>query len=301
MKILFHNYSDEMTTEPLYLFQALQKSGLDAHIWSDRLVGAYDTFDTVKPDVFVSNFRNITPDVVKYLEQAPIDLVLNVTDISETQMKDVEAFLNSKKIKVPFVFTNSFLYKTLPKTDFKCKRIFPAFDLFRVRPKGVEVVCKEAILSRSFDGHLEKQLANKDVYHLIQVTEGDKDSNFDLRVNSSSIQELSQYYESFSLVGDADFCSSQLFFDLNFNARNITVIAEDQQNFTKFLSNIFVDTEAENKKSEEEMAVQIKQQLKSRHTPFHRAATLLKHLKFQDGVERVENVKGQLPEMLKGL
>lgn len=297
MRILFHNYSDETTTEPLYLFQALQKSGIDAHIWADRNVSAYDTFDKVKPDVFVSNFRNITPDIMKYLEQAPnISLVLNVTDISDSQMKGVEDYVKEKKIKVPFVFTNSFGYKPLPKTELKCERIFPAFDLFRVRPAGAAPVCKEAVLSKSFDGHLEKQLTDKEVYHLIQVTDGEKDTNFDLRVNASSIQELAQYYKSISLVGDVDFCSSQLFFDLNFNANNVTVRVEDEENFDKFLLNIFKDA-----KSEEQMGRQIRQQLKSRHTPFHRAATFLKHLKYKDGMEQVEQVKGQLPNMLKDL
>jgi len=298
MKILFHNYSDEITTEPAYLFQALQKSGLDAHFWSDRNVGAYDTFDQIQPDVFVSNFRNITPDIVKYLEQSPrINLVLNVTGISDAQMQEVEGFLEAKKIDVPFVFTNSFSHKPLPKTRLKCERIFPAFDLFRVRQGvAVDLVCKEAVLSREFNGHLEKQLAKKEVYHLIQVTEGEKDANFDLRVNASSIQELSQYYKEVSLVGDTDFCSSQLFFDLNFNAHNISVTVEDQENFTKFLSTVFKEDE-----SNEDLALQIKDQMKARHTPFHRAATFLKHLKFQDGMLQVENVKGQLPAMLKEL
>lgn len=296
MRILFHNYSNETTTEPLYLFQALQKSGIDAHVWADQNVSAFDIFDQIKPDVFVSSFRNITPDIIKYLEQTPnISLVLNVTDISENQMKDVEVSLKSKKIKIPFIFTNSFEYKPLPETRIKCERIYPAFDLFRVRPKTQEPICKEAVLSRSFDGHLEKQLVDKEVYHLIQVTQGEKDENFDLRVNVSSVQELAQYYESLFLVGDADFCSSQLFFDLNFNADNVTVRVEDEDNFYKFLSTVFEATETW------VTPMQIKQQLKSRHTPFHRAATFMKHLKDEDGVAAVERVKSQLPEMIKEL
>lgn len=297
MRILFHNYSNEVTTEPLYLFQALRQSGLDAHIWADKRVSAFDIFDRVKPDVFVSHYRNITPDVMKYLEQAPnINLVLNVTDISEAQMKDVEAYLTSKNIKVPLVFTNNFSYKPRPFTKFKCERLYPAFDLFRIRQQPETVLCKEAVLSLEYNDFLEEQLKDKDVYHLVQVTEGEKNEHFDLRVNASSIQELAQYYHKFTLCGNTDLCSSQLFFDLNFNAHNITVQVEDDENFNKFLSDIFVDGDTEG-----DIGKQIKNQLKSRHTPFHRAATFCKYLKAKDEMSKVETVKTQLGPMLENL
>jgi hypothetical protein len=297
MRILFHNYSNEVTTEPLYLFQAFKQSGLDAHIWADRRVSAFDVFDTVQPNVFVSHYRNITPDVMKYLDQAPqISLVLNVTGISEAQMKDVEAYLTAKNITVPFVFTNEFSYKPRPYTKFKCERLYPAFDLFRIRQHTAAPLCKEAVLSIEYDDFLKEELSKRDVYHLVQVTEGDKDENFDLRVNASSIQELSQYYHNFALVGNTDFVSSQLFFDLNFNAHNISVRVSDDENFSKFLTDIFVDEEAL-----DDMERQVKNQLKSRHTPFHRAATLCKYLKFKDGMSQVERVKGQLGQMLENL
>jgi hypothetical protein len=110
------------------------------------------------------------------------------------------------------------------------------------------------------------------------------------------MQDLFKYYRKWSLVGDADFCSSQIFFDLNFNVHNIVVAAEDGENFDKFLEEIFED-----KDSGEDIGVQIKNQLKLRHTPFHRAATLMKYLKFKDGMSQVEHVKTQLSDMLKGL
>jgi hypothetical protein len=298
MRILFHNYSNEITTEPLYLFQALQKSGIDSHVWNNPNESAFDTFDKVQPDVFVSSFRTVTPDILKYLKQNPkIDLVLNVTGCSAAQMNGVEEALKFNNIKSPFVFVNSFEYKPLQKTSLKCERIYPAFDLFRIAPKQNEPICKEAILSVSYDNHLEEQLASKEVYHLIQVTDGEKGEEFDLRSNVSSVQGLSQYYKSFSLVGDTDFCSSQLFFDLNFNANNISVNVEDKENFDKFLSSIFKDDGS----SVREISSQIKQQLKARHTPFHRASTFMKHLKDKDGAIQVDTVKNQLPELLKDL
>jgi hypothetical protein len=298
MKILFHNYSNETTTEPAYLCAALQKSGVDAKLWSDPRMSAFDAFDLTQPDVFVTSYQTITPDILKYIElnNKKIDLVLNVTGVSDAQMEDIESVIKNLKINVPLVFINSFSYKRRPKTSLKCERLFPAFDLFNIRRTGEKALCEEAVLATKPSEKLTEVLSKKRVYHLVQITNGKKDEEFDIRANAPSMQDLFKYYRKWSLVGDADFCSSQIFFDLNFNVHNIVVAAEDGENFDKFLEEIFED-----KDSGEDIGVQIKNQLKLRHTPFHRAATLMKYLKFKDGMSQVEHVKTQLSDMLKGL
>jgi len=298
MKILFHNYSNETTTEPAYLCAALQKSGVDAKLWSDPRTSAFDAFDLTQPDVFVTSYQTITPDILKYIElnNKKIDLVLNVTGVSDAQMEDIESVIKNLKINVPLVFINSFSYKKRPKTSLKCERLFPAFDLFNIRRTDEKALCEEAVLATKPSEKLTEVLSKKRVYHLVQITNGKKDEEFDIRANAPSMQDLFKYYRKWSLVGDADFCSSQIFFDLNFNVHNIVVAAEDGENFDKFLEEIFED-----KDSGEDIGVQIKNQLKLRHTPFHRAATLMKYLKFKDGMSQVEHVKTQLSDMLKGL
>ena len=60
MKILFHNYSNSTSTEPIYLYNALQKCGVESFIWADPNMSAYDVFDTTKPDVFVTHFKTFS-------------------------------------------------------------------------------------------------------------------------------------------------------------------------------------------------------------------------------------------------
>ena len=298
MKILFHNYSNEVTTEPAYLAAALQRCGVDAQLWSDPRISTFDAFDSVQPDVFVTSYLTMTPDVLKYLEQTnrKIDLVLNVTGVSDKQMEDIESVIKGKNLNVPFVFTNNFSYKKLPNTTIKCERIFPAFDLFAIRRENAQPLCQEAVLSKSSSDLLDNVQSKKEVYHSVQITNAEKEESFDLRCNALSMHELFKYYQKWTLVGNADFCSSQLFFDLNMNAHNINVSVEDDENFNKFLHEVFNDAG-----EIEDMGTQIKEQLKARHTPFHRAGTLCKHLKHQDGLDQVERVKGQLGEFLKEL
>jgi hypothetical protein len=298
MKILFHNYSNEVTTEPAYLTAALQRCGVDALLWSDPKVSTFDAFDSVQPDVFVASYLTITPDVIKYLERTSrkIDLVLNVTGVSDKQMEDIESVIKGKNLNVPFVFTNNFSYKNLPKTSIKCERIYPAFDLFAIRREQIKPLCKEALLCKGPSDLLNSVQKKKEVYHSVQITNAEKEESFDLRCNALSMHELFKYYRKWTLIGDTDFCSSQLFFDLNMNVNNINVSVKDEENFNKFLQEIF-DEDGDI----EDMGKQLKGQLKDRHTPFHRAGTLCKHLKHKDGLSQVEQVKGQLSEFLKEL
>lgn len=290
MKILFHNYSNELSTEPIYLTKALHQSGLDAMLWSDPNVSAFDSFDRTKPDVFITHAQTITPDILKYLSQnRSIDLVVNITGLSDGQVMSLEKHILDSNISCPSIFTNSFSHNEKPTTSLKCFRLFPAVDIFNVRRSPAFKACESAVVALRQSEMLQKAIKGKEVYHLIQVTNKDMEDGFDLRTNAISIGQLYGIYKNVMLVGDTDFCSSQLFFDLNYNTDNIKVEVSDRENFNKFLSEAFKNTDAD-----EDIGLQIKGQIANSHTPFHRAATLCKHLKFKDGMIKTERAKDHI-------
>lgn len=294
MKILLHDYSSELTTEPRYLTVALQHCGIEAHLWNDSRVSAFDMFDKTQPEVFVSHYTIITPDIIKYLEQHnQIQLVVNVTGMSDSQIVDFEKFVAEKNINVPFVFTNSF-GGTKPLTNLRYESIAPAFDLFAIqRSPYVEPLCPRAVFARKYNDAVEYEIKDGGVYHTVQFTNGDIDTPFDIRSNVMSAHELYKKYQSFTLVGDMDFCSSQLFFDMTINATNITV-KTDTVPFEQFLLKVFKDTN-----SEEDIALQIRSQIKNHHTPFHRAETLMSHLKNEEAAAHIREACGKLPDAIK--
>lgn len=299
MRILFHNYSNELTTEPLYLSNAMRQCGLDVTLWVDPSISAYDAFDMNKPDVFITHAYSVTPDIFKYLgESKKIDLVLNVTGLSDVQVSDIEKYCDHEGVKCPFMFTNHFSLKGRNKTpDIKTKfhRVYPAFDLFLSNPIDKPKIISEGVISQHNDEQLQSVIKDKEVYHLIQVTNGEREDGFDLRTNATSLKGLYPVYNKLTVVGDANFCSSQLFFDLNYNTHNISISCHDETAFFDFLSEAF-----ENIDTGEDIKLQVREQIKNRHTPFHRAATLCKHLKAKDEMAKVERAKSQLSELLKG-
>jgi hypothetical protein len=297
MKILFHNYSSSTSTEPLYLHNALQKCGVESVIWGDPNTSAYDVFDTTKPDVFVTHFKTFSQDIFQYMKQnSGCSLVLNVTGASQSQVDSIEKELENSGIKVAFLFTNSSENK--PKTKFKLHNLLPAADLFNLPPQqNVKSVLPEAVVSNKFDENVENYIGEKDVFNLLYITEGDKDSNFDIRVNVRNLSQLYKVYDKMSLVGDNDLCCSQLFFDMMMYCNNPAVRSSDQEVFNKFLGNVFKDTD----QSEDDLVGQIRNQIKDRHTPFHRAWRLMKFLGDKDAMSKIDKVKSQLPTLIKDM
>jgi hypothetical protein len=293
MKILFHDYSSELTTEPRYLMFALKHSGIDSYLWNDLRESAFDVFDKIQPEVFVTHYAAITPDIMKYLEQTPeIKLVMNVTGMSEAQLSDFDKFIESKGITVPFVFTNSCLSPE-PKCKVRYGRIYPAFDMFSVIRNDNEPLCPRAVFAKESGENVDREVKDGGVYHLVQFTNGEIDPEFDIRSNAASAQDLYNRYQAFTLVGDVEFCSSQLFFDLTMNAKSITIKSENAGDFNKFLTTVFKDNG-----SMKDIGTQLKDQLKARHTPFHRAGTLIKHLEDKEAMVKVEQMKGHFPDII---
>jgi hypothetical protein len=315
MKILLHNYSSELSSEPAYLYHALNQCGVNVGIWADPNMSAFDVFDLFSPDVFVTHVENLSPDIVKYLQQnGKIELVLNATTMSDSQFSNMELFLKEKSLTVPLVFSNSLSFKPRPKTSLNLQQLLPAFDLFARLQRQVDPsilpLCKEVIVSQKYGKVLKEFLLqesltdavdNKKInYHLAQFTNGEKSEDFDIRANILSLQALFDMYQTISIAGPADFCLSQIFFDSAINAREMSIIADDKDNFHKGLDEIFTDTNLQSN-NRDEIKAEIKKQVKQRHTPFHRAATLLKHLKNKDAMAKVEKFKESLPELLKDI
>ena len=92
MKMLIQNYSSGLSTEAMYFNQCLREGGLESHMWADGQISAFDIFDAVKPDIFISHYKFITTDIIKYLKQAKnIPMVLNVTGTNEQEIQQIES------------------------------------------------------------------------------------------------------------------------------------------------------------------------------------------------------------------
>lgn len=293
MKILFHNYTHALSTEPLYLHNAFIKSGIQSVLWASQQVSAYDMFDMHKPDIFVTHFQVFTYDILNYLKNNnSCEVVMNVTGATQAQVDSIEQAFVDAKLKSPFIFTNDFENKV--KSKLNLVKLYPAADIFNMdygafQDAGVP----EAIISNKFDEKVDNYIANKQVFHLLYVTGGDLDSHFDISVTAQSLPRIYKIYPKVVLIGDNDLCCSQIFLDMNLNCKRVEVKSSNQEGFEKMLKEMFTAV------ASEDIQAEIKNQIKAKHTPFDRAWRFMKYLNNNDGMNQIMKIKNEIPQALK--
>ncbi len=90
MRTLVHNYSSEISTEPLAFAQALHRCGQKVHVWNNER-SAFDMFDDFNPDVFITNFMMITVDIIKRLRNADTKVAINVTGAKQDHLDYIKS------------------------------------------------------------------------------------------------------------------------------------------------------------------------------------------------------------------
>ena len=100
MKILVDNYLNNEHTQPLYFYESLRSiEGIQSYYWPNE-GSAYDTFDDIKPDIFISSI-NCSYDKVHYVQRSNMSHVIN-TDGGEVHPNFKKAF-GDKTTYISFV------------------------------------------------------------------------------------------------------------------------------------------------------------------------------------------------------
>ena len=289
MKILFHDFSNVTTTEPRYLNRALQQCQLDSIIWNNPNTSVYDMLDMAKPDVLVSHYQALNNDIVKYLSQSNIELALNITGATENVIDMIENDLGSK-IKIKLLYDNTYHKGITRSKKIKSEQLMPAADIFtNIQP--VQHKFKVGILTSMESEQYKDEVSKEPVHHRIHLgVSGENDGQYDLDVDVQNLPSILKMYEKFKIVDTVKNVCSQLFFEvcLHANGLNVVVPESEKELLHKSFEKIFTNTESES------IEEQVKQQIVRNHTPFHRAARLLKLLGDSEGNKVVENVKNQL-------
>ena len=285
MKILFQNYANDLSTEAMYLARALGMAGVETELWSDANISAYDVLDRYRPDVFLTSFRFLTNDVVKYLSQGggSPELVLNVTGASGDDCKSIDEL--SESIKIRMIYTNAFK-KEEKFNKLKLEGIYPAADIFMQR-RPIQPALPLGILNDGNPECVAKAVGENKTYHLLSLQDGDYS---DHRVNVSSLHEIYCLYERFVITGTPDLVNSQAFFDSCLACHKVDILPEEKseaQFYTGFLKSIF----SEPREDVDNLGEQLKKQIVAKHTPFNRAERLMRFLKNDQAVRNLQNLR----------
>jgi len=156
-----------------------------------------------------------------------------------------------------------------------------------------------AVISDEFSELVENHVGKSDVYHLLYIGGEKEYGDFDIGVSLSALSQLYKGYKHFDIIGKNLF-NCQLFFDacLNCNSLSFPTSDEDSKQFSKFLEKVF---DCNTSDDGNDIFYQVKKQIKSKHTPFHRAWTLAKHLKNEQWMKSLTTIKDKVSDVLGDL
>jgi hypothetical protein len=198
-----------------------------------------------------------------------------------------------------FFFTNNVFNKKSSGGGVPLHNIYPAADIFNLANPQATAHLPSAFIYDNFSENLKKRVADLEVYHLLYVGNQEQSVECDLKVNALVLRDIYKAYKTITLCGNKNIYSSQLFFDAILNAHKVDVIRDDEEElFENLLTTIFnCNLEDEGN----DVAYEVRQQIKSRQTPFHRAWTLMKHLKNEEAQKRLEKAKTEVSNILSGI
>ena len=267
MKILIQNYSSPYSTEPLYLMECLKRVGVDAVLWADINISAFDMFDTAKPDVFVGHFAYLTEDIVKYLSQNNhIKFLLNVSNTNEQQLKSIRDTLMSVSVNDVVYFSNNFAHNHGDSVV----KILPSYDVFIQAPPP-QFNIPLAVLTNEKNEQVEEFIKDKEVYHLGSY--GKEEEWADYKTDIRSFWGVSRCYDEVTVVDDGMISMSQFFFQASMLCNKFNVISQTQEQkeaFQEILSQLFTSEE-----TSESVSEVVKKQIIKNHTCFNRSAQLM--------------------------
>jgi len=240
MKILFDLYNDLVSTESSYLYRALSQAGADVYLWENKNISAFDIFDSVNPNVFVSHYKNLNIDVLKRMSESTCGLVLNVSGITENEAKNLEQTLAELNIKCSFVFYNHTKPSGFDKI--KCIQIMSAADVFiPTAPPGNRQI-KWGIVSDAPNLDVSEDVG--DIYHKIHAG-SQAPPDFDVAYGVVDLNRVSSIYENILLSSDdPSITCGQMFFDMTLRLTGkcaVSLTDTNKKDIGNFMQSIFPD------------------------------------------------------------
>lgn len=290
MKTLIHNYSSATSSEPMYFTKCLELCETPVHLWSDQNISAFDMFDAVQPDVFITHYTFMTNDIVKYLSQhKKIKTVLNLSGANEQEMETIEQVFVAGNIDVPFVFTNMHdcMYKNKPR-GIKMVNIWPSADIFLPPSAVPDFEIDLAVVATDMTDLVKRATESKDTYHLLSL--GKDNEEFDLSTNIQILRGMYDKYNEVLITSDISVVFSQVLFEAALNAKKLSIkVSKDQQGMLdKILASLFHDDGNDN------VARLVKRQIERKHTCVNRTSRLCKFLKNTDAVKKLDKLGEQI-------
>lgn len=292
MKILIQNYTNSISSRPIYFNHALQSSKCaETFLWNKESISTYDVMDGFQPDVVLIKYTHLGRDLIKYvLQEKSVPIVVDITGASQEIIRNLESQIAQFNVPVKCFLTET--PETLDTTTKKLKtaHVIPGADVFLSKTELPEFKLEGCVIGRietkSFNSSCEKFKSYHKILVRDQKNQGNK-TGFDIEGNIMFLKSVYDRYEEVIVNGDLNFIISQLFFDSIISCKKLSLSypKEQRELFSDVLQSIFEDTE------EDPSLENIKLQIIKNHTCIDRCSEILSAIGDSDASKTVLKLK----------
>jgi len=287
MKFLISNYSSDTQSECMYFNTALNLiNSCRSTIWNEASVSAYDIFDLVKPDFYLTHVSNIDASAYEYIKSTNnnIELIINITGIKQPNLNALEQRMIADNVKCAFFFHNGGDNDLISK-DNKIVNIGYGADIF-LGNNAMKYKIENAI----FVGGESEIKYYGDTCHTISTNRKIKDF-VDIYLPITKLSNLYDKYEN-CIIRYFGNLVPQLFYDSVYYGNKVyyDLDSEDMRNHAsqKISKLLRLDIDITDKLSIDTKA--IRTAVQNRHTCLHRVKSLLSQLPCKDSITNIENI-----------
>jgi hypothetical protein len=279
MKFIISNYISSQTTEPYYLNSSINMvNGYSSILWDRTKNSLYDIFDYYNPDVFICEASSIPSDILTYAKESNCpELVINITKLSHSEVKNIENILIEHKLKVPFFFTNSF--EKIKGFKRNVLNLPLGADVFINTTPSLSYNIDTCFFIDSKD---QINLNNEKSCHYISNKTNIEEA--DMFIPIIQMGSLYKNYENI-VIKYFDGVIPQIFFDSVYYGKNVSFSIDnsDKQNTVNNVLNKLL-------KIEQDAIVDLKEKVQTKHTCLSRTKTLLSQFSNQEGLNEIDSI-----------
>lgn len=280
MKVLITDYTSDHSTEPLYFNTIFNYIDCQSTLWPLN-VSTFDIFDIVKPDMHITHHTRLSRDLAIYLNQNKnIDLVINVTGMTQENLISLEDAFKEYDIKPALYFVNYYDHK-LKSNKTNITTVLHGADIFLGKEDQQYLIDYGVLVDSKQD---IKPIG--ETYHYITSNNNiENDADIFLPVG-----RLSHVYNNYKNIVFRYFNREipQSFFDASLNSNNVYFDVDDRSILDDNLKKLLGDGEFCNLKNKD--SGNVTEKIKQKHTCLHRLKSLLSQLpckKYTDNLQQL--------------
>lgn len=268
MKFLISNYSNPWNTESYYFNAGLNLiDGVKSEVFNSN-DSVYDNFDRIKPDVFITHASQISKDVIYYLKDSQIQMIINSNGITKEVIENISSALLSQNITPVF-----FGCEDIKLENTKYFKILPAADIFLNRSEQEYAIKKLIFVSQ------KDEIVDLDgTYHYVTINQNiSKDA--DLFLPISALNNIFGNYNEIIFKGGF-YIGSQTSFNAIYSGTKVIFDTKDSSDLDK-IDSIF-------------KGQKLLSSVKNKHTCLHRLKSLLSQLSMTDLANKLGDKIGSI-------